>query len=357
MGQYVSRMTVAGVLIALTLASVGAIGPTRSAEALDLDSICGTLISYEFVDTQSHSWSTSLKNTVNSGADVWERARDYTGSKVIDIDENPNSTWEIMREDEPGGVAGARGAANCTAEWIELNGLLSGNALQDTAAHEIGHGIGLHHTGESDAQDGRIAIMSGCVGLSTINYSGRTFSQDDAGWVRNIYSAAGGIHANIGFERSPYTLYWGFFGSHSKLQRPGHHGSASLGWKPLVASPSPYVYQTMRVNYESGTTLTPRASLKRQSPGTVTGGILVQSLSRSISYGTIGAGDCNAPWPNGFDQNDIENVGMFILRTGVWYKPVTTTWVNKDYGSFVMPSGDEALDVRKIGRASCRGRV
>jgi hypothetical protein len=312
------------------------------ASGIDLDDVtagfCGDgEFDYAFVNYFT-DWTAAHRAEVDAGANDWEVPRDYTGQAFVDIDRGGGSgVWNIHRVDEPGGDDDVNGVTYCNSREIEVNDSPSGNGLRDVAAHEMGHVLGFDHTGQYDSRDGRFPLMATCQDFGTT----RSLSQDDSAKMFEVFSAAAGIHSNIGFERD-YT-YWGFSGSHSKLIRTdtAHYGYRSLGWKPL--SSTSFVYQTVTLNTEPGVDLTPRMSLRKYTAGTTTGYVSVRMRVRGRDYANPVAG---CFYPNGRYQNTVTaQEGQWHYSSWGTYTP-TTSWVNRDFPDMDLPTGYDAYDIQ-----------
>lgn len=145
---------------------------------------------------------------------------------------------------------------------------------------------------------------------------------------------------------------WTFFLTHSKLQlTPGQFGTA-LGWKPL--EDNAHVAQQVTVNRQAQT-LTARASVKRQSPGTILGSVSVIIDWRRRDYAAVEPGSCaEGNYPTGRDQNEVTFLGEWEVLASGSFIPATT-WVSMDFASAPMPSAGDAIDIQIRAVSSVKG--
>ena len=121
---------------------------------------------------------------------------------------------------------------------------------------------------------------------------------------------------------------------------PQFGGDYAWGWKPKASGA--YLYQEVTVNRQT-TSLTGRASVRRPTAGSVTGGF---NLAVYIRERYFGPDNSPCDWPTGRDSNDLTTLTPLTLYVfGVSFVP-TTSWVNNDWLFTNMPSTGHAIDLR-----------
>ena len=328
----------------------------RSRLSMTTSVVMGTF-NYAFSNNGDAAWNAQQRNLVNAAANLWELEREYLGNPLAILNEGAGG-WTLRLLDEVLDDPDVLGFANCANRIIDIRSDLTGNELQDVVGHELGHALGLHHVGDQDSAEGNVPIMATCLAPGSTD---RLFSNDDAGAIQKELSnpggAAGSLHANWGFERwsnQNTPTYWTFFLTHSKLQLTTgqQFGTAALGWKPF--EDSAHVAQRVTLHRQAQT-LTARASVNRQSPGTILGSVSVIIDWRRRDYAAVEPGSCaEGNYPTGRDQNEVTFLGEWAVLASGSFIP-TTTWVSMDFASAPMPSAGDAIDIRIRAVSSVKG--
>jgi hypothetical protein len=304
-------------VLIIVVAWMGAIGRSSSAYPQPNLFGCGGIsrVDYRFAGS---NWSTAQRDAVRAGIAEWTQSVDFDGYRLIEAGEMISGTTVLIyRTDNPDGNSASNGVALCSVQRIELNTRLTNAELTRTTSHELGHMLGLHHTGRYDSFDGRTPALSRC--LSSTGMLGRAFSQDDAASLtyRTSRVSRQSVHANPGFEQG--WSYWGFEGSHSKSITTGapQSGFSHLNWTP--ASNDSYLYQTANMVSGSGRNIITRINLRHFHTTAVSGTVNVYLNAKRVDYGAA-SGCAQGTYANGADLNN-PNRGPYA-----WVRKVSSGW-------------------------------
>ena len=161
--------------------------------------------------TGSHTWRPEEKNAVLAGFEMWEQLKAADGTYHVNVVESGTTppsgwlwdvSWYTFTDENP---PSAR--ASCGEGWIRFNATslkltpsgVDAN-LDDIAAHEMGHALGLRHTGTLDST----LDPNNGNGVMTGAYP-RSFVSDDFGQLTHFHDQSLGFaaNANPGFEQTP----------------------------------------------------------------------------------------------------------------------------------------------------------
>jgi hypothetical protein len=267
----------------------------------------------------SNQWGESPRETATIAFTRWNQWRNRDGTQVVSVTSSPQPGAQLVNvvwSDRPGNDASAAGYFSCAAKEIQLNNELRSRLATyfiHTAVHEMGHALGLRHTGEDDNLDRSttdVPEMSTC----TSRYSDLT--NDDAAAVTQLHAigASRTFTANYGFENG-----LSFFAA-SGAQPTLASGSTSGGAYHVQVSPnssSDNVHQSVSVMQASGRWLRP--SMQYVTPGATSGNVRLQLYARTVTY-IADTAPCE--WPlTGYDMNTRVE-GSFEYE---WYLAATET--------------------------------
>lgn len=303
-------------------------------------------ITYKFVNNSHGSWTTTEKNKFRDAMADWNGVKDYDGGKVVNsLSETTGSAdVDVYFHPSPGGNSNSLASAECV--WpqatISFNSVLeddwSTSDWEHISRHEMGHLMGLEHTGDDDSFGGQTETMATCA-----SHTSTSLSQDDVG---NITHKKGDlspetINANAGFEEG--TTWWG----KSSVQDFSHatggaqDGSGYLTFRPSAAYG--YVYQTMNYAASGGKKIDARVNHKKIVNWATTGNMKMEILVRSVEYKD---GTCGSGWPTGKDQNHRDDVGSWTtVRTDTFTPSASWSWTTVG-ALYTIPSSWDAADIR-----------
>ena len=199
--------------------------------------------------------------------------------------------------------------------------------------HEVGHTLGLAHTGKDDSYGvtgSQRPMMSTCMSIA--NSSLRVMDQDDYGALQKQHADSDPrvLTANYGFHRG--TKWWGRMnGTLTSTGQIAH-------WRPNSSNPlNSYYFQTTALASTASENFDLATRVRRPAAGRA-GNVHLAIWAAPVSYGT--ASDCSGDqFLSGVNQNGTRTVGYshqtwFLKENSTHYIGATdTTWHNFDTGT------------------------
>lgn len=210
-------------------------------------------------------------------------------------------------------------------------------------AHEMGHALGLPHSGSSDVHTQHIAnaFQTPLMSVCTDYYYANLMDEDDASIARNRAALRPRpIGPNVSVETG--RLYpWRSSGNPVSVVTT----SSSDGVYHLMVAPnSQYDNVNNAVNFDTAEGKLISARLNYLTPGGVGGSVRMAVEARYVYYGAVATGSCaQGQYPTGRDENTRTNGGWTTVLQASF--PPSASWTWRDTGTWqVPPHGD--FDVR-----------
>jgi hypothetical protein len=315
---------------------------------------------WAFWDNGPFAWTGIQQAAARNGFAAWATARTWNNlAPVVTLVEHEpwvSGLVKVYRTDMP---YTQYGYGDCGTKVLTVNRLLTGGALlQHAATHEMGHVIGLGHSGQSASHDSdNPAAMStvNCVDFP-VTLEGQVladpdafvlaedYSQDDEAAVINRLDTLvpRSLHANQSFERG--LTYWGMTGGTWALYNSGGpDGPHYIRFKP--AAETQYVYQTVdlvhKSRYSWSLSMDARVNHKLNSSSDA-GQVRLRILIRRLDF----EADASCGFLSQLNEHtrDVLTTWTSVATTG--WQTVGTAWDWDTTPTYAVPSGWEGVEVR-----------
>lgn len=289
--RFLSCFTILASLAGLTTIAQPAAGLTQDS----LSNCSSGGLKYRFTGSEwsgtapnGYNWDT--KPTLRNYANDWEDEFEYNAaSRVVDM---INSSGEIdiffVPDSQLTGIANAQ----CTSTHKRIR--ISDDYAPPTIGpdsnwyadmgrlvqHELGHTMGLWHTGHLDSHDSRKPVMATCAPFE--DSSDRSLSQDDWESHQRVNGALNPetMSANVGFNRG-FSYYGRSAGSVWNMS------GSTLLFRRQTPSDDHKFFQTTAVAGSSGNMYAVRINWARPYSGAAAG-VWASMYARGVTYGPGG---------------------------------------------------------------------
>ncbi len=326
--------------------------PAAAYDSRTCNNVAGLTLDY----SGSH-WTTQRMDTVTNGIESWEdEVERFDGTEGVPVTVTSSGTTEIYWAEIE-----SAGEASCNSTWIKFDVDLLDSfdadpaQLRGLAAHEAGHVIGLHHSGDGDSHDGQEPTMATCLAEFS---SQETLAQDDEAAVQGLTDQPGtpsvwwGVTANSSFEEPSYMQYWG----QQYVTGVARYSGGVDGTPYFVIfkgnSASSAIYSTTRLMDSQDLGWVKGRANYAKWTGTDTGHVLIVNKYRQVTYQdgeTCGSRDFVGGDGDEKEINVVEDVGSFadFYYTKVCY-PSSTAWEYCTTSGSDPPDSFDAIDVRIV---------
>jgi len=352
--------------------------------------LCGySTVYFEFVDylvpasEGGEEWNDDGRLYVKVGFERWNALTGAEG-ELVSIQEGYSPYYQlevgVSNSIDLGTLAGA---TNCEEGWIKLNvDLIDGSydipggfsygleSARTVAEHEMGHYLGLRHTGYPDVapfaphdpqNPGSLGAMTTCYlqpGPNSLIHL-RKRNADDAGSLthRQDGGTEGALHANHGFERGSFVTYWSKTSGSWYISSTAHDGDQSLAFRP--ATTSSFVVQAVNFAGSGGTPIDAVAQV-RNLGSTAPGKIILSLRTRYVEYLdqypqclAFGAGADGYPIDQNYRQQEF---AWFTRHQAKVDTPVSGRWYPLLTSQYLLNDTDDRYDASDV-RVQIRSTV
>lgn len=336
------KRTVLRCLLAAGLVAASAVAapPGASAYPQEVD-VCypfgRTSMTYWF-DSTWNSYTTA-KGWARDAIEEWDTAIDYDGAKLMPLSE-VSSGGDIQIS-----VLNIDGPAEMHCPGLDDQDrriILDPSIMTDqefvwmASRHEMGHHLGLFHTGDDASGSTDVATMSTCS--ESALPSNNALTKDDYAYMMYVHSDAGyyQMQANYGFEQG--LDYWGYSGGVLEHQTTGGAGGPQRLRHKTVTSAS-YVHQYFNFAVGNDNEEYRSVAQYKVDASNYTGHLTATLYRKQLDYYALDPNEVYCGWADGlsslnqYDEISTSYVAMVstdqstVTGKTSWYK-VESDWVD-----------------------------
>lgn len=298
---------------------------------------CGRTPRYNFQNTAAGNWTQAEIDNVVTAFNFWRVPRDYDNTMTVEPT-RASGGLNVRWSHAPGGSSTTNGHYNCILGIIEINTKFRNDPVfaRTVARHEMGHVLGLNHTGDHDSYgNDNPGTMTTCIGNAV-----RQWSREDRAAIAHFHTSLQPTHvsANVGFERQLED--WGVTGANATISTSGSaNGTRHVRFTPTNSSSA--IWQTVRLHLGGDSRSFDTSTNLRQIGTGTQGDVRVLLVTRNITYSS-GGSSCS--YYGGKDLNGSFTAGTPHVRSTL-IAAIGTTW-----GTFRPPlpyqtPGPDAIDL------------
>ncbi len=282
---------------------------------------------------QGSNWGSTRQTYFRNGAFLWNGVQRPTGGRWTEIETGApfGILTDVYRQDLGGNTVGQ---SNCSFANLYLDDGPVNEEIAAVAIHEMGHTLGMRHSGSSDAIG-----SSDEPAMSTCRpFDSAYITQDDSAHMAELYSNT--LHADASYENQVLNWWGRVETSMTIVTGVASEGQASARLEATSGTAPKEIFQTIR-HIEPGPTRM-RANYKDGTPDT-SGSVVLRLQAQRVSYPTLGTDNCG--YVNSWNLNS-PTVGGWTWVTAGASASVQDGWNYADSAAWTPPSNWQAANVR-----------